>query len=73
MAQKAIGMGLEPSVVEKTTLEKISRTGSGYSTLEELMEDCLNNTPESDAANSQEQGTVNPVCQTRFIVLKYCG
>ncbi|XP_070769393.1 E3 ubiquitin-protein ligase XIAP [Enoplosus armatus] len=45
MAQKAIGMGLEPSVVEKTTLEKISRTGSGYSSLEALIEDCLNNTP----------------------------
>lgn len=55
MAQKAIEMGLEPSAVEKTILEKISRTGSGYSTLEALMEDCLNNTPDSDAANTQRQ------------------
>ncbi|XP_073343475.1 E3 ubiquitin-protein ligase XIAP [Pagrus major] len=55
MAQKAIEMGLDPSVVERTTLEKIGRTGSGYSSLEALMEDCLNNTPLSDAAESQEQ------------------
>ncbi|XP_041800037.1 E3 ubiquitin-protein ligase XIAP [Chelmon rostratus] len=55
MAQKAIEMGLEPGVVERTTLEKISRTGSGYSSLEALMEDCLNNTPESDAPETQEQ------------------
>ncbi|TNN38104.1 E3 ubiquitin-protein ligase XIAP [Liparis tanakae] len=43
MAQKAIEMGLEPSVVEKTILEKIDQTGSGHSSLEELVEDCLNN------------------------------
>ncbi|XP_076594613.1 E3 ubiquitin-protein ligase XIAP [Chaetodon auriga] len=55
MAQKAIEMGLEPSVVERTTLEKISRTGSGYASLEALMEDCLNNTPQSDAAETQKQ------------------
>ncbi|XP_054453676.1 E3 ubiquitin-protein ligase XIAP [Anoplopoma fimbria] len=53
MAQKAIEMGLEPGVVEKTILEKISKTGSGYSTVEALMED-LNNT-QSEAANSLEQ------------------
>ncbi len=51
-------MGLEPSVVERTTLEKISTTGSGYSSLEALMEDCFNNAPLSDAATAQEQGTV---------------
>ncbi|XP_059202015.1 E3 ubiquitin-protein ligase XIAP [Centropristis striata] len=55
MAQQAIGMGLEPSVVEKTILEKISRTGSDYSSLEALMEDCLNRTPESANAQSQEK------------------
>lgn len=55
IAQKAIGMGLEPSVVEKTILEKMSRTGSDYSTLEALMVDCLNMTPDSDAAKTQEQ------------------
>ncbi|KAM7000222.1 E3 ubiquitin-protein ligase XIAP [Tautogolabrus adspersus] len=54
MAQRAIGMGLEPSVVEKSILEKINRTGLGYSSLEELMEDCLN-TQDSDPAQSQEQ------------------
>ncbi|XP_031136007.1 E3 ubiquitin-protein ligase XIAP [Sander lucioperca] len=55
MAQKAIGMGLEPSVVEKTILEKVSRTGSGYLTLEALIQDCLENAPESDAAKTLEQ------------------
>lgn len=54
MAQEAMAMGIEPSVVEKSILEKISRTGVGYSSLEELMEDCQN-TQESNPANSQEQ------------------
>lgn len=62
MAQKAIEMGLEPSVVERITLEKISRTGSGYCSLEALMEDCLNSTPQSDSAEAEEQGTVPCVC-----------
>ncbi|KAL6117937.1 xiap [Pungitius sinensis] len=48
MAQKAVGMGLEPSVVEKTILEKISKTGSDYSTLEALVEDSLNNSQKQD-------------------------
>lgn len=61
MAQKAVGMGLEPSVVEKSILEKISKTGSDYSTLEELVEDSLN--------NSQEQGTVSATCHTSLMVL----
>ncbi|KAM3612380.1 uncharacterized protein V6R79_007762 [Siganus canaliculatus] len=55
MAQKAIEWGLKPSVVEKTTLEKISRTGSGYSSLEALIEDCLNSSPQNDDAKTQEQ------------------
>lgn len=55
MAQKAIEMGLEPSVVERTILEKISKTGSGYSSLEELLEDGFNNTPQSNAAHAEEQ------------------
>ncbi|XP_069027497.1 E3 ubiquitin-protein ligase XIAP [Embiotoca jacksoni] len=55
MAQKAIEMGVDPSVVETTILKKISRTGSGYSSLEEFLEDCLNNTPESKAAQTKEQ------------------
>ncbi|XP_027132265.1 E3 ubiquitin-protein ligase XIAP-like [Larimichthys crocea] len=55
MAQKAIELGLEPSVVERTILEKISKTGSGYSSLEELLEDGFNNTPQSDAAQAENQ------------------
>ncbi|XP_029968403.1 E3 ubiquitin-protein ligase XIAP [Salarias fasciatus] len=55
MAQKAIEMGLDPSVVENIILEKISRTGSGYSSLERLIEDTLSNTPGSDAAKTEEK------------------
>ncbi|XP_023258653.1 baculoviral IAP repeat-containing protein 8-like [Seriola lalandi dorsalis] len=55
MAQNAIGMGLEPCVVEKTILMKIRRTGSGYSSLEALLEDCFNNTPESATAMTEQQ------------------
>ncbi|XP_068181619.1 E3 ubiquitin-protein ligase XIAP isoform X2 [Antennarius striatus] len=55
MTQRAIEMGLHPSVVERTTLDKISRTGSGYSSLEALVEDCLNNTPQSDVTKTPEQ------------------
>lgn len=57
MAQKAIGMGLEPTVVERTILEKMSRTGSDYSSLEALLQDCFNKTPDSDAAKAEEEGT----------------
>ncbi|KAM8909303.1 E3 ubiquitin-protein ligase XIAP isoform 1-T2 [Spinachia spinachia] len=48
MAQKAVAIGLEPSVVEKTILEKISATGCDYSTLEALVEDSLNNSQKQD-------------------------
>ncbi|XP_075960011.1 E3 ubiquitin-protein ligase XIAP [Anarhichas minor] len=64
VAQTAIGMGLEPGVVEKTILEKIGKTGSGYSTVEELMEDCLKDTLQRDAANSQDQD-VDPLEKLR--------
>ncbi|XP_068596442.1 E3 ubiquitin-protein ligase XIAP [Brachionichthys hirsutus] len=55
MAQRAIEMGVEPGVVERTTLEKISRTGSCYSSLEALMEDCLKNTPQNDVPSEQDE------------------
>ncbi|XP_008276362.1 E3 ubiquitin-protein ligase XIAP [Stegastes partitus] len=54
MAQKAIEMGLDPSVVEKTILDKISRTGSDYAKLESLVEDCLNNRPDSDTVTEKQ-------------------
>lgn len=55
MAQRAIEMGLEPSVVEKTILDKISRTGSDYAKLELLVQDCLNNTPDSDTMREKQE------------------
>ncbi|CAG5992431.1 unnamed protein product [Menidia menidia] len=55
VAQKALEMGIESSVVEKTILKKISSTGSGYSTVEALVEDCLNGTAEDNSEQTQEQ------------------
>ena len=69
VAQKAVEMGLNPCEVEKTILEKISRTGSGYSSLEALLEDCLNNSHESDTTETEKQGTVPPVSWGLFVAL----
>ncbi|XP_072252181.1 E3 ubiquitin-protein ligase XIAP [Leuresthes tenuis] len=55
LAQKAIEMGIEPSVVERTILMKMSRTGSGFSSVEALVEGCLENTPQSYSEQTQEQ------------------
>lgn len=57
IAQKVIDMGLDPSVVERITLEKIRTTGSGYSSVETLLEACLNSTAPSNAAAARDQGT----------------
>lgn len=48
LAQKAIEMGLDPCVVEKTIKEKMSQTGSGYLSLEPLLEDAIKNMPKSE-------------------------
>lgn len=50
MAQKAIEMGLEPSLVERTILERMRITGSGHSSVQALVEDCVSNTaaPQED-------------------------
>ncbi|XP_017275162.1 E3 ubiquitin-protein ligase XIAP [Kryptolebias marmoratus] len=48
MARKAIEIGIEPSMVERSILQKIDRTGSGFSNVEALVEDCLSNTAESE-------------------------
>lgn len=53
MVQKAVEMGIEASVVEKSILEKMNRTGSGYSSMEALVEDCLRNTTASETAKEQ--------------------
>ncbi|KAM4555935.1 E3 ubiquitin-protein ligase XIAP [Odontesthes bonariensis] len=55
LAQKAIEVGIEPSVVERTILKKMSRTGSGFSSVEALVEGCLEDTPESYSDQTQEQ------------------
>ncbi|XP_034398635.1 E3 ubiquitin-protein ligase XIAP isoform X1 [Cyclopterus lumpus] len=80
MAQMAIGTGLEPSVVEKTILEKINKTGSGYASLEALMEDCLNNSPEQDEDPLEKLRELQrekqcKICMDRDIVIVFipCG
>ncbi|XP_047440870.1 E3 ubiquitin-protein ligase XIAP [Mugil cephalus] len=55
IAQKAIKMGLEPSVVENAILEKISRSGSSYPSLEALVQQCLDDIRDSDAAKAEKQ------------------
>lgn len=55
IAQKAIEMGLEPSLVERIILEKIRATDSGYSSVQALVEDCLNNSPANEALRKAEQ------------------
>lgn len=55
MAQKVIELGLEPSVVESTIFEKMNRTGSGYSCIEALVEDCLCHSPTSE--RTEERGS----------------
>lgn len=56
LAQKAIEMGLEASAVERIILEKTSRTGSGYSSLEALIQDCLNCPPQGNGAEAEVRG-----------------
>lgn len=41
IAQKALQMGLEPSLVEKAILERMKNTGSVHSSVQALVEDCL--------------------------------
>ncbi|KAM9413021.1 E3 ubiquitin-protein ligase XIAP-like [Salvelinus alpinus] len=53
MAQRAVEMGLEPALVERTILERIRRAGTGYSTLETLLQDCFNRGPDSDAETAE--------------------
>uniref|UniRef100_A0A8C6TT65 E3 ubiquitin-protein ligase XIAP n=1 Tax=Neogobius melanostomus TaxID=47308 RepID=A0A8C6TT65_9GOBI len=55
MAQKAIEMGLEPSLVARTITERMRTTGLGYSSVQALVEDCLNNPPDSEASTTAKQ------------------
>lgn len=54
-AQRAIQIGLDPSLVEKIILDKIHSTGSGYSNPESLIEDYLNDRAGSDAGRTGQQ------------------
>ena len=55
MAQKALEMGLEGCLVEKTILGQIQKTGDGYITLEALLHDCFKGAPDSESPVSNEQ------------------
>ncbi|KAK0147018.1 E3 ubiquitin-protein ligase XIAP [Merluccius polli] len=54
MAREALGIGLDPATVERTILEKLGRTGLGYTSTEALIHDCLNSTLPSDATSKEE-------------------
>lgn len=54
IAQKAIEMGLEPSLVERTILNRMRTTGSGYYNVQSLVEDCLNN-EDNEVSTGAEQ------------------
>lgn len=45
IAKQAIEMGLDPSLVERTILERMRVTSSGHSSVQALVEDCLSFTP----------------------------
>uniref|UniRef100_A0A3P8X072 E3 ubiquitin-protein ligase XIAP n=1 Tax=Cynoglossus semilaevis TaxID=244447 RepID=A0A3P8X072_CYNSE len=55
LAREAIEKGLDPCVVEKTIKEKLRQTGSGYCSLEELLEDAIKNTPTSGATPLEDK------------------
>lgn len=55
IAQKAIEMGLEPSLVEKTILQKLQTTGSSFSSVQALVEGCLNYEPENEASTKADE------------------
>ena len=57
MALKAIEMGIEHSVVRQTILKKMSSTGSGYSTVEALVMDCLQSPEEGTSNKTGEQSS----------------
>ncbi|KAJ8254928.1 hypothetical protein GJAV_G00198950 [Gymnothorax javanicus] len=54
MARQAVEMGLDPTKVEQTILEKIRRTGEGYTSADSLVEDVLTNAMEIDEEQSQQ-------------------
>lgn len=48
IAQKAVEMGFDPIKVERGILEKMRRSGEGYSSIENLLQDILSNSAEND-------------------------
>ncbi|KAJ8282096.1 hypothetical protein COCON_G00046150 [Conger conger] len=55
IALRAVDMGLDPSKVERTILEKIRRTGEGYTSADTLVEDVLTNAMEIGVELSQAE------------------
>ncbi|XP_036404910.1 E3 ubiquitin-protein ligase XIAP [Megalops cyprinoides] len=65
IAQKAVDMGMDPTKVERTILEKIRRTGEGYATVELLIEDIFSNAMETDVEESQCDDDEDPMEKLR--------
>uniref|UniRef100_A0A1A7YLH5 E3 ubiquitin-protein ligase XIAP n=1 Tax=Iconisemion striatum TaxID=60296 RepID=A0A1A7YLH5_9TELE len=62
ICKEVVEMGINPSVVRKTVLKKISRTASGYSSVEALVEDCLHDAPREEITEEQDE---NPLEKLR--------
>ncbi|XP_030622416.1 E3 ubiquitin-protein ligase XIAP [Chanos chanos] len=61
IAHKVVEMGFDPVKVERTILEKIRRTGRGYSTADELVQDFMNDTMESESEGSKDNDDEDPL------------
>ncbi|XP_028816843.1 E3 ubiquitin-protein ligase XIAP [Denticeps clupeoides] len=61
LSRKAVELGLEPMKVERTILENIRKTGQGYFSMNELVNDVLNCTVEGDLEASSESKDENPM------------
>lgn len=56
IAQQAVEMGLDPTKVESTILEKMRSTGEGYTKVELLVEDVLRSSAEGSVEEPQTNG-----------------
>lgn len=64
IAQKAVDMGFDPVKVERAILEKIRKSGQGYSSVESLIHNVLSNSEENDPEVSHGN---EGMCRTVFV------
>ncbi|KAJ3588394.1 hypothetical protein NHX12_011987 [Muraenolepis orangiensis] len=54
ITREALAIGLDPTTVERAVLEKLGRTGSGYTSVEALVHDCFTTATAASEATSKE-------------------